>query len=973
MGGVTQMLLMAGGGQIVPYADVSLLLFGDGVNNGTVFTDSSSYAHVMGSTGNVVTSTTLPMWGTASILFDGTTDQVFCTSDSTLDISSGDFTLQFWFKSTNTTLTNRRIYTKGSDTATVAADLQINVGINSLGALFVGAYSGSTVYDLMSTAWGKYAYGGWHFFELIRSGNTWTTRIDGVILGTTTFAATLNESSAWKVRIGSFQSAAIYCFPGRIDTLRLIKGAAVTYGSERPYSVFPSGYVETPPTPSGIADAYFENVVLSVPCTGSSGSTTFFDRSVFEHNVTAANNTQVNTTYEPWSGGAALFDGVDDYLTIPNNSIFDIGAKDFTFECMMRLNDTIEMGLYSQWGASSNKALFISAKTDQLKVYWTTDGTTNLSASVVASLATGTWYHYRVCRIGTDLYFFIDGTQVGSTQTMNATVFSSTAVVEIGTNVSGAAYDWNGSIAHVRFTMGVGRSSTSFTPPTAAFPTTSEDNSTDPYWSNVALLVHGGGSSSGTVIIDNGPNSFSINRSAGCVTGWGKRLFSRGSIWMGNGATTGFNVADNALLEPGSGNFTMEFFVYFTNVASPNQQVMMTKRATAGFGTFHIDVVSSTLRFLCSTNGTSWGIQDLTCGTLSSGQWYHIALVRNGSNFDIYTNGVSTGSASSASALVNNTNALTFGTDNDNSSDLNGYMDEIRYTVGVARYTGTFTPPTRTFPNVGPKPLWTPTSLSNPPKIWLNELSSYTEVSGHTTDWWDYSGPTSHFTQTTTAQRPTGNASGINGMRTVTADGVDDRLVATAATDMDIFRNVTGYWIFAILKKTALDGSNTTRSLFMAATNTPGTSRFAAMLGFSGESKNKWQLRVRRADGDTVGILVDSSEIADTSAHLLGGTVEFSTRTGKLYRDTVEVASSTTLTSAGSNSSNTGGADFLGLFSQSNNTGWADIELAEIIIGTGSIPSSNERAKIEGYLAWRWGQQSLLPGGHTYASEPPYA
>ena len=33
--------------------------------------------------------------------------------------------------------------------------------------------------------------------------------------------------------------------------------------------------------------------------------------------------------------------------------------------------------------------------------------------------------------------------------------------------------------------------------------------------------------------------------------------------------------------------------------------------------------------------------------------------------------------------------------------------------------------------------------------------------------------------------------------------------------------------------------------------------------------------------------------------------------------------------------------------------------------------SDTNRQKIEGYLAWKWGLQASLPGGHPYASAAP--
>jgi hypothetical protein len=51
-------------------------------------------------------------------------------------------------------------------------------------------------------------------------------------------------------------------------------------------------------------------------------------------------------------------------------------------------------------------------------------------------------------------------------------------------------------------------------------------------------------------------------------------------------------------------------------------------------------------------------------------------------------------------------------------------------------------------------------------------------------------------------------------------------------------------------------------------------------------------------------------------------------------------------------------------------TGYAHLRLSEIIL-LSFIPDTNLRAKINGYLAWKWGNQGQLVAGHSWAQRAP--
>jgi len=76
--------------------------------------------------------------------------------------------------------------------------------------------------------------------------------------------------------------------------------------------------------------------------------------------------------------------------------------------------------------------------------------------------------------------------------------------------------------------------------------------------------------------------------------------------------------------------------------------------------------------------------------------WYHLVAVRDGTNFNIYLNGVSqsltTENAIGTRTLENNDGVLTIAREA-NGFELNGWLDELRVSKGIARWTSNFTPP----------------------------------------------------------------------------------------------------------------------------------------------------------------------------------------------------------------------------------------------------------------------------------------
>lgn len=82
------------------------------------------------------------------------------------------------------------------------------------------------------------------------------------------------------------------------------------------------------------------------------------------------------------------------------------------------------------------------------------------------------------------------------------------------------------------------------------------------------------------------------------------------------------------------------------------------------------------------------------------GVWTHVAAARQINVLRVFVGGVLDGTfALTQNGFTNVGGSLIVGADNGFGQVMNGFLDDLRITNGVARYTANFTPPAEEFPN----------------------------------------------------------------------------------------------------------------------------------------------------------------------------------------------------------------------------------------------------------------------------------
>ncbi len=220
----------------------------------------------------------------------------------------------------------------------------------------------------------------------------------------------------------------------------------------------------------------------------------------------------------------------------------------------------------------------------------------------------------------------------------------------------------------------------------------------DPNFAFNSLLLHGNGTNGSTVITDSSGSPKAVTAVGNAQISTAQSKFGGASIaFDGSGDIVRLQTQVSAF-DFGADNFTLEAWVYRLNSNSSVIYIGQSDLSTvAGSQSiFYVGSTSSALYVGSSTYSITSPSPDLNT-------WAHVAWVRNGGTFISFLNGTTVNSRADLGTLALNVgstnNPPTIGSQNNGSTALNGYIDDLRITKGVARYTANFTPPTLPFPD----------------------------------------------------------------------------------------------------------------------------------------------------------------------------------------------------------------------------------------------------------------------------------
>lgn len=255
----------------------------------------------------------------------------------------------------------------------------------------------------------------------------------------------------------------------------------------------------------------------------------------------------------------------------------------------------------------------------------------------------------------------------------------------------------------------------------------------DQYFSSVVALLHFDDD-----ITDEIGNAWTMVGAANIADDTHK--FGGGALKVPDTSTkSGAHTEASSVFDLSSGDSTLELWVYVREDSSSSAVLLdITPGAANQWGNRFV-ILRAPGGALVVYHDTQASGQILSGGNIPLNQWTHIACAVKDGICSGYIDGALAGSGQVTGGMPTGNVRLVLGhampAQSGVANQLRGSIDELRVTKGVARYTESFTPPTKAFPNQGYVSAWTPANLfSN------NEAGAWYDPSDLTTLFQDATG-----------------------------------------------------------------------------------------------------------------------------------------------------------------------------------------------------------------------------------------
>jgi hypothetical protein len=369
--------------------------------------------------------------------FDGSGDYLSTSGGTATAMGTGDFTWELWVYVFG--ISGYQTFIESRSTPSSGSSDGFYFGL-STGSLNPAAFTTSPVLTSSIVV----TPNAWNHVALTRQSGTLTIWVNGASAGSVSNSTNLTNQS---ISVGGNGSVSLP-LNGYASNVRMIKGTAV--------------YTATFTPPTAPVTAVSGTSLLANMTNGA-----IFDNAMM-NDLETVGNAQISTTVKKYGTGSLAFDGTGDYLTGKSNPIYAIGTANFTVEAWVYPTAfSAYRAVFDTRTTLSNGGMDLGLASSSAGVWGLYKGSAVTVVQSSTNLTLNTWQHIAAVRSGSTVTLYLDGVSVGSAT--DAQDFT-----EQGCHVGRTFdnYTWSGYIDDLRVTRGYARYTTTFTPPTAAFPNT---------------------------------------------------------------------------------------------------------------------------------------------------------------------------------------------------------------------------------------------------------------------------------------------------------------------------------------------------------------------------------------------------------------------------------------------------------------------------------------------------------------------
>jgi hypothetical protein len=379
-------------------------------------------------------------------------------------------------------------------------------------------------------------------------------------------------------------------------------------------------------------------------------------------------------------------DGVDSFMFIASDLEFQPQTGDYTLDVYTKIDSTSPDYPVMFGSIVASPDLWFGLEAGFISTYNIVHGFTT---SVITNVRDDNWHHLVWARSGTTVLMFVDGKLERATVGWNDNIDDFLDVMGIAWNLNN--HRWKGDIDEFRYTVGVCRWTEEFVPPIYASGSTTTADSDD------VLLIHSNHYEGSTTFTDSSDSAHSITANGQVHHELDGRKFLLSGVSF-EGTQDNLSIADHADFDFGSGDFTIEWWMSTTNAPAVESGIMgqLLDGSTVNIS-FYIKVTGDdTVQARFCSGAVQY---DCESGVIIDGDYRHFAWVRDGNIAALYVSGTSVDSVDVTGLTINDPNTpLVIGEAGQVPNlEYLGYLDEIKISKGVARYTSDFTPPTEPF------------------------------------------------------------------------------------------------------------------------------------------------------------------------------------------------------------------------------------------------------------------------------------